>query len=96
MFWVPVATALPAPLEDVLVYQRLDGMGDDDNTLIRSAYRNQSGQWIDTYTTDVLTGGDEVLRGVTHWSPLPEGPDGDMVSTVSSQPAAAEYDGDRP
>ncbi len=75
--WRPIAPP-PEPLVDVLLHQVLAGMGDDDPTLIRIGYlsRTRPGQWVDSYSCR-LDGEDDILEGITHWAPLPAGPDSD-------------------
>ena len=77
MFWYP-ADQPPAPLVDVLLHQVMKGFDDNDPTLIRIGYRNRGGAWVDTYSMR-LDGAEDFLEGITHWSPLPDGPHGDIV-----------------
>jgi len=72
--WRQVDLEPPEERIDVLLWQVLAGFTPEEgNTLIRIGYRNKTCQYIDSYATSI-DGGDEVLDGVTHWSPLPGGP----------------------
>ena len=72
--WRQLDVDPPEPLTDVLLWQVLAGFSPEEgNTLNRIGYRNNAGQYMDSYAS-AIDGGDEVLNGVTHWAPLPAGP----------------------
>lgn len=82
--WRP-ADAPPEPLVDVLLHQVMGDMDDDDSKLIRIGYRNQQGQWVDSYSTD-LDDADDVLEHITYWAPLPENPKPDIAPCPTPWP----------
>lgn len=72
--WRQIEVEPPEERIDVLLWQVLAGFTEEEgNTLIRIGYLNKAGQYIDSYAS-AIDGQDEVLDGVTHWSPLPHGP----------------------
>ena len=72
--WMPVDTALPVVLTDVLLWQVLEGFTDEEgNTLIRIGYLAVDGTFVDAYSS-AIDGSDDELASITHWAPLPMDP----------------------
>lgn len=72
--WRQVDIEAPELLTDVLLWQVLPNFSvEEGNTLMRIGFRHPDGRYIDSYAS-TLTGDDEVLQGITHWAPFPNGP----------------------